>query len=200
MRGIDLTSGMRIFRISYGKSPSNREIGNTLATHQFLHTTMDTVSFYTFGSGENKVIVDDVRVVRGSPTVTCGYGLKKVRFRMKFLQPLLRLVQLMGARTKDFCADGKFMLTIISFKVDRKCVMDCNKQCSDTCHKPFDPKSCIDKCKNVKHFYHPQRIDVFTCLALCPAGYEPRTETIHGETQTVCRKCRPGHHKSSSGR
>ena len=75
-----------MFRISYGKSPSNKELGIELSTYQFQHTSREKISFYTFGSGENEVTVDDVRVVKGRPTVTCSGELIKVSFlRYTFL-------------------------------------------------------------------------------------------------------------------
>ena len=68
-----------MFRISYGKAPSDREVGIELTTYQFQHTNKEKLSFYTFGSGEDAVTVDDVRVVKGRPTVVCSGELIKVR-------------------------------------------------------------------------------------------------------------------------
>ena len=69
-----------MFRISYGKAPSNKEVGIELSVYEFQHTSQEKLSFYTFGSGEDEVTVDDVRVVKGKPTVTCSGGLVKVSF------------------------------------------------------------------------------------------------------------------------
>ena len=58
-------------------------MGIELSTYQFQHTNKEKISFYTFGSGEYKVTVDDVRVVKGRPTVTCSGELIKVRILSK---------------------------------------------------------------------------------------------------------------------
>ena len=42
------------------------------------------MSFYTFGSGEEKITVDDVRVVKGRPTVICSGELIKVEYKYTY--------------------------------------------------------------------------------------------------------------------
>ena len=66
------------YRISYGKSPTGREVGITLSTYEFQHSSQERLSFYTFGSGETRAVLDDVRVVKGTPTVKCSGDLVKV--------------------------------------------------------------------------------------------------------------------------
>ena len=66
------------YRISYGKSPTGREVGITLSTYEFQLSSQERLSFYTFGSGEERAVLDDVRVVKGTPTVECSGDLVKV--------------------------------------------------------------------------------------------------------------------------
>ena len=77
-----LSSFCCCYSISYGKAPSDREVGNTLAMYTFQDTKRDTVSFYTFGSGEDSVTVDDLRVVKGRPSANCGGRLVEVSFKI----------------------------------------------------------------------------------------------------------------------
>ena len=66
------------FRLSYGKAPRGREVGIELSTYEFQHTKNEKLNFFTFGAGEDKVVVDEVRVVKGRPIVKCSGGLIKV--------------------------------------------------------------------------------------------------------------------------
>ena len=60
-------------RLTYGKAPSQREVGTVHGTFMFPLTKKESVSFYTFAAGEHKVTIDDVRVVKDRPAqVQCG--------------------------------------------------------------------------------------------------------------------------------
>ena len=76
--------------------------------------------------------------------------------------------------------------------------MKCHPECRDTCRQLNDPRSCVDRCKNVKHFFLPGQKHIFECLAQCPPGYEPIKNAQDG--QTICQTCKVGHYKTAAGK
>ena len=62
----------------YGKAPAQREVGYVHAAYSFPGSSKDRVSFYTFGSGEERVTIDDVRVIQDKPEMNCGEGYIRV--------------------------------------------------------------------------------------------------------------------------
>ena len=75
--------------------------------------------------------------------------------------------------------------------------MECDTECQNTCHQSRDPKSCVDSCKNVKHYYKNNTRDEFICLKECPAGHEP---IKNKKGNAICTPCRTGHYKPSDGK
>ena len=73
--------------------------------------------------------------------------------------------------------------------------MKCDPQCARTCHQAKDPKSCVDRCANVKHFYDNGSKHKFICLQECPKGYE----AVTNKGQVTCEACKPGQHKPLPG-
>lgn len=61
----------RNIKLMYGKAPVQREIGNVHASYEFPHSDGETVSFYTFASGEERVTIGEMRVVKERPQVLC---------------------------------------------------------------------------------------------------------------------------------
>ena len=55
----------RDLKLMYGKASAHTDVGIVHASYQFPFTQDDHVSFYTFGSGEDRVTFGDVRVSNG---------------------------------------------------------------------------------------------------------------------------------------
>ena len=60
-------------KLLYGKAPAQKEIGEVHASFEFPQSQRETVTFYTFASGEDRVTLGDVRVVKGRPEVLIIY-------------------------------------------------------------------------------------------------------------------------------
>ena len=63
--------------LQYGKAPKDSEIGNVFSSFTFRNVPEFKTFFYAFGSGESKIMISDLRVIKGQPKIACQAGLVK---------------------------------------------------------------------------------------------------------------------------
>ena len=74
-----INQGNGNLKIMYGKAAASKEIGEVRASYVFPETQQNRLSFYTFGSGESRIQVHDVRVINSYPAeIKCSPGYVKV--------------------------------------------------------------------------------------------------------------------------
>ena len=59
--------GSKGITMMYGKAPASKQIGEVKASFTFPKTEDRHVSFYTFGTGQTKLVVDDIRIINELP-------------------------------------------------------------------------------------------------------------------------------------
>ena len=164
--------------IVYGKSPASQELGEVKTSFTFHSTNKTRVSFYTFGTGQSSLKVDDLRVVDELPNVKCppvGY-IKKGGRCIMICHPMCQGCN--KPLDQAFCKSCK-----------KKQVLDYANRliCLDVCPVGKQPVPNSKLCEDCPAGYFKNVINNILCRT-CPGGtYQDKVG------MASCIPCKTGH-------
>ena len=197
-----IEQGDEDLNIVYGKSPPSKELGEVKTSFTFRDTGKSRVSFYTFGTGQSSLRIDDLRVIDGFPkNIKCPLsGYKKVG---------RKCVMICHEQCQGGCDSPSDAKSCKSCKNMQYRHYTGRVICSAQCPAGMEPKPGSKTCTNCKVGNYKAKSGNTLC-DFCPSGkFQDQTGmssckecgegTFSNKDTTKCTKCDIGYFNDKKG-